>query len=627
MRRFRAALAATAALAVGVLTPCAGAQTQLELTEVNGARFPDRAFILTLPSRMPLDEGRVAVRENGELVEGVGVVPASAADDGQFSVVLVMDTSLSMRGRPIDGAVAAVRAFAARRNDNQAMAIVGFNGKTSVLLPFTTSEEAIDRALESSPRLAGGTKIYDGVNTALMLLEAAKASAGSVIVLSDGADTGSTTSASAVVDRAERNGVRVFSVGLRSRAFTSKPLEQLAAATSGGYAEATTSEDLEPVFDKLGAQLANEYFLTYRSNARPETRVHVTVTVEGIDGAAVRQYETPAGPDGASGPFHRSFAERFLRSAAGMVATSVAFALLVALAVAALVRPRKRTLRARMAQFVALTVAERKDGPGHSDVVLSRAEKSFARTRWWSRFKEELEIAGIKAPAVQIVLWTVVATVLVTWLVYVVTGSLLFALAGLAIPYLVRSFVKKRLNRQRNLFADQLPDNLQVLSSALRAGHSLVGALSVLVDDCPEPSRGEFRRVLADEQLGVSVDRALGAVARRMTSRDLEQVALVAALQRDTGGNTAEVLDRVAETVRGRFELRRLVRTLTTQGRMSRWVVSFLPVGMLALITLINPAYMAPLFSHPAGRVLLFVAGVMVVAGSLVIKRIINIKV
>ena len=191
----------------------------------------------------------------------------------------------------------------------------------------------------------------------------------------------------------------------------------------------------------------------------------------------------------------------------------------------------------------------------------------------------------------------------------------------------MRAIINRRVERQRQAFAEQLPDNLQVLASALRAGHSLVGALSVVVDDAPDPSRREFRRVLADEQLGVSLEDALEVVAERMDSRDVKQVALVAALQHETGGNTAEVLDRVAETVRERFELRRLVRTLTAQGRMSRWVLTSLPILLLVVITLLNPRYVSPLYSHSTGRVLLFAAAVMVAGGSLVIRRIINIKV
>jgi tight adherence protein B len=166
-----------------------------------------------------------------------------------------------------------------------------------------------------------------------------------------------------------------------------------------------------------------------------------------------------------------------------------------------------------------------------------------------------------------------------------------------------------------------------VIASALRAGHSFSGALSVVVEEAPEPTRGELERVAADERLGVPVEEALQVVVRRMANRDLEQVALVAALQRETGGNTAEVLDRVTETVRERAALRRMVMTLTAQGRLSRWVVSALPVVLLGVISLINPDYVRPLYSTGFGHVVLAVAAVMVVAGSLVIKRIVDIKV
>jgi len=166
-----------------------------------------------------------------------------------------------------------------------------------------------------------------------------------------------------------------------------------------------------------------------------------------------------------------------------------------------------------------------------------------------------------------------------------------------------------------------------VLASAIRAGHSFVGALSVVVDDAPEPARSEFRRVVADEQLGRPLEDALEVVVVRMQNRDLEQVALVAVLQRETGGSTAEVLERVVETVRERMELRRLVRTLTAAGRMSRWVVSFLPLVLLLAIWVLNPSYLHPLTSQTSGRILLVFAALLVICGSLVIKRIVNIKV
>jgi tight adherence protein B len=133
--------------------------------------------------------------------------------------------------------------------------------------------------------------------------------------------------------------------------------------------------------------------------------------------------------------------------------------------------------------------------------------------------------------------------------------------------------------------------------------------------------------VIADEQLGVPVEVGLGSVVQRMQSRDLEQVALVAALQRETGGNTAEVLDRVTDNVREQMRLRRLVRALTAQGRLSRWVLSALPVVLLSVTALLNRSYVEPLFEAGLGRALLVAAAVMVVAGSVVIKKIVDIKV
>jgi tight adherence protein B len=194
-------------------------------------------------------------------------------------------------------------------------------------------------------------------------------------------------------------------------------------------------------------------------------------------------------------------------------------------------------------------------------------------------------------------------------------------------PLVARSLVKQKLTSKRAKFADQLPDNLTVLASALRVGHSFVGALSVMIDEADEPAQSEFRRALNDEQLGIPVEDALVTVAERMDNDDLHQIALVAALQRQTGGNTAEVLDTVVDTIRERNDVRRLVRTQTAQGRAARWILTALPIALAGLIALINPSYLDPLFHRTAGQVLLAVAVVMVAVGSIAIKRIIEIKV
>src|SRR5205823_12999955 len=200
-------------------------------------------------------------------------------------------------------------------------------------------------------------------------------------------------------------------------------------------------------------------------------------------------------------------------------------------------------------------------------------------------------------------------------------------LALVVAPFVARLVIQGKLKRRQRAFADQLPDNLEVLAAALRAGHSLVAAISAVVESAPEPSTSEFRRIVAEEQLGVPLEDAVKTVVVRMENGDLDQVSLVARLQRETGANAAEVIDRVIETVRSRADLRRLVRTLTTQGRLSRWVLTGLPIGLALVLPLLSHGYLDPLLHKSTGQVLLVVAAMMVTAGSFVIGKIVNIKV
>jgi tight adherence protein B len=290
-------------------------------------------------------------------------------------------------------------------------------------------------------------------------------------------------------------------------------------------------------------------------------------------------------------------------------------------------RPPASTVRKRLSDFVSTArPTEEESREALSSRIFEETERSLEETRWWRSFNEALELAEVKIPPVQILAGTLVLTLFMMWLLGAIIAWPL-ALLGLAVPFAVREVIVRRIEKKRRAFDEQLPDNLDVVASGLRAGHSIVGALSLVVNDASEPSKSEFQRVVADEQLGVPLEDALGVVAHRMKSRDVEQVALVASLQRETGGNSAEVLDRVTESIRERAALRRLVRGLTAQGRMSRWVVSALPVGLLLVISLLNPEYMKPLFTHTSGKIMLTFAAVMIVAGSLVIKKIVDIKV
>jgi tight adherence protein B len=221
------------------------------------------------------------------------------------------------------------------------------------------------------------------------------------------------------------------------------------------------------------------------------------------------------------------------------------------------------------------------------------------------------------------------ASVLVGLLLGVIAGVLVspfwFVLAVVP-PVALNIRVRGKARKVRNDFAEQLPENLDVLASALRAGHSLAGAMGVVADEAPEPSKREFSRVVTDEQLGIPLDEALEVTAQRMQSTDMDQLAVLALVQREAGGNTAEVLDQVTTNIRARMDVRRLVKVLTTQGKFSSWVVAGVPIGVALFLLATNPDYLDPLFHRLIGQVAGVAAIVMALAGFYIIRRIVSIE-
>jgi len=348
------------------------------------------------------------------------------------------------------------------------------------------------------------------------------------------------------------------------------------------------------------------------------------VTVAG-SGTASSGYQAPQLKIALPKPYHPSLKSRVLGSWITIIVVALLFGAVVAFLMITLLQPQRSGLPQRMSEFVSIPGLQSKEKRRGSETYAEATSGEYKSPL--ARLDEILEIAQIKTTALRLVVMTIGGTILGFFLIDLITGTAWWALLALTIPMLVRTWVVFVLNRRRKAFAEQLPDMLQVIAGALRAGQSFAGSLAVVVDSSGEPMKSEMQRVVADEQLGVPLDKAMAVVVKRMASRELEQVALVAELQREAGGSSAEVVDRVAETIRERFELKRLINNLTVQGRMSRWIVSALPVALVAIISIINPKYMHPLTVHTAGKVLLVIAALLVIAGSYAIKKIVDIEV
>jgi len=626
------AIAWTLALLVGPHAPSASAAGgssaagQVAVTEGSGSVFPARSLVLTVPGRTSVSTDEVHITENGRAVNGALVTPIADAQAGDFGIVLAIDVSPSMSGSSLDGAMRAARALARRRAGQQLLGVVEFDQSASVVLPLTADSAAIDRALEHTPPVGPGTHIYDALSLALRQLEARHVAAGAVILLSDGADRGSSGTEQATAAAARAAHVTLYTVGVRNGAFDPNSLRAL-ARDGGGQFFATDSSGLERLFTEINSGLTSRAVVHYRSVERPGTKVRLDVTVDGVQGVGVLEYAAPLPARFTATAGEKS--KSFWVSSTALIVFSVGAALLIAFGLAAFIaaRVRRRGLRERLVEFSA--------APAPAEVAveagphrLAGLERLLERAGWWAQFKEDVEIARFERSPVELVAITIVATIGAVLLLSLVLGVPVMAVLALLFgPLALRLTVQRKLHKQRDLFASQLPNHIQELASTMRAGHSLVSGIDTLADSAVEPSRSEWKRVVADEQLGVPLEAAIRPLAKRMDCADIEQIALVATLQARSGGNMADVLERVADGVRERGDLRRELVSLTAQARLSRWVITGLPPGMVVILAIVHPNYLNPLFQTTTGQILLAFATGMVVLGSLIMRAITNVKV
>jgi tight adherence protein B len=255
--------------------------------------------------------------------------------------------------------------------------------------------------------------------------------------------------------------------------------------------------------------------------------------------------------------------------------------------------------------------------------------RRFADKRGFSeRLDAELEAAGVSLRSGEFVVITVGGVFGGALIGLAIFGNLLFALvggvvAGLAPTVALRVALKRRAEKLR----EQLPDVLTIMASSLRAGHSFLQALDTVAREIAQPAATEFQRVVAEIRLGRSAEDALQALAERVGSADFKWAVLAVNIQREVGGNLAEILDNVSDTLRERAMMRRQVRVLTSEGRLSAWVLTLLPIGIALYLFAMSPEYIGLLFSTTIGYVMLGGAVILLVAGVLWMRKIVNIDV
>jgi tight adherence protein B len=234
------------------------------------------------------------------------------------------------------------------------------------------------------------------------------------------------------------------------------------------------------------------------------------------------------------------------------------------------------------------------------------------------------------------VAWTVESLLMMCLFGWIGTACLLYlriwsiapsaALAALVIP-LPWLYVRNRRTSRFRRFEEQLPEAIDMLVSALRAGHSLMTAVGFIGQESREPLRGEFDKCFREQNYGVDLRTSLLNLGRRMGVQDLQIFIAAVLIQKESGGNLAEVLEKVAQTGRERFRLRKQIRVHTAQGRMTGWILGLLPAVLGFAMYMVHPEGISLLWTNPTGLKLLYAALVMNGLGALVIRKVIRIRV
>jgi tight adherence protein B len=271
------------------------------------------------------------------------------------------------------------------------------------------------------------------------------------------------------------------------------------------------------------------------------------------------------------------------------------------------------------------------------DVVLARNElmseiplvnRTLINIQAALHLKQMLDQADLHITPSRLLMFSFMAGMLGALAASVLTVFIPFMiLAGLICAALPLLHVWWRRKKRFDSFLEQLPDALDLVSRALSAGHAFSEALHMVSTEMPEPISTEFRKAYEEQNLGLSVKLALENLTARMPLLDLKMCVTAILIQRETGGNLAEILEKVAYTIRERFRILGDLKTLTTSSRMSAWLLCGLPIFVACAVTVMNPDYMSVLWKDPRGHYLIAVAVVMQITGMLIVRKILKIQI
>jgi len=583
------------------------------------------------------------VLENGEKVRNLSVMPLGEILD-PIGVVLLLDTSGSMIGEPIADTASAASLFLDEMRRIDEFSVASFADDVIIHSGFTLDRKKLKDSI-SEIKAQGETSLFDGIFTALdQFKNRDDIKHRYIIVLSDGMDTVSKHNAQDVVDKALQEGVIIYSIALLSSEFNPDDIRNISGSTGGEMLVAVDSKELKELYKSISKKIINQYRISYTSLWPNAEDIVISISVEksGLTVTTETGYENPyyyTAPTKVmiepERPFYLTIFDKWW---AGIAVYSIIFIMITLLLYSFIlfIPVRKKTLKEKASIYGHEAKGgrtegefrygeERRRGPfGWISRIISRI---VSRRGFIELFGLKLERAGMRIRASEFITLHLIAVIIISIALYYLTGNLLITLLVL-ILVVVSPFLLLNVKTSQRLrkFHGQLPDVLQLISGSLKAGYGFNQALSMVVDESRPPISDEFRRILSDIRMGLSEKEALENIAERINSEYFNWTVMAINVHREVGGNLAEVLEIISDTIRERDRVMNRIKALTSEGKLSAIILLILPVIVGLLMFILNREYLSLLVTTKLGMMMLLVAGVLMIAGVIWIIKIIQIK-
>lgn len=554
------------------------------------------------------------------------------------TAVLAIDTSNSMRGQRFAAAKAAATQFLDVVPADVRIGIVTFNREVTTTLAPTVDRQAARDAIEELT-LARGTRLHDAIISAVALT--GDDGQRQVLVLSDGANTNATPIED-VTGALSGSDVMLDAVALDQSAGDTRALEQMTDAAKGSVIPADPAA-LSAAFAAEASSLARQVLVTAEipgGVTASEATLEVVLPTEGesLTASAYSRIRAPGHTSrSVTAPSADGGGLQVPREAlyGGLVALGIGLAILLGSIMGSLSRETAPvTIEERIAAFGGAETATAAQAPTDGTSTLHTATQAAAsmleRNRGLeARIEARLEAAGSALkPAEWLLLHGLIALLFGLFGLLLGNGSaillVLFLLLGAFSPWLYLGFKRKARVKK---FNSSLADTLQLVAGSLQAGMSLTQSIDTVVREGQEPVASEFRRVLVETRLGVPLETALEGIAQRLQSKDFGWVVMAIRIQREVGGNLAELLTTVAATLRERDFLRRQVAALAAEGKLSAYILIALPIGMLIYMVALRGDYVMPMFTTALGLMMSVATVLLMAMGWFMMSRIVKVEI